>query len=155
MSTEAILISIALVYIIWVGVVGAKWRSTRVLQKDLFPKYIGDGTLEKGVSEDDFARMFMRVEGPRLSLYLLVAAACVPFVIVLGVRIFNLVWDFVWKRSGELPWFEVGELPHSLMLIFLYVALLFCVAWITMRTYYVRAPGSFKSELKRLNGEQA
>lgn len=153
MSTAVILSMIGLVYVIWAIVVVVKWVSARQLRDELYPKYIEDGTLKKHVAEEDFAAMFMRVEGPRFSFYLLSAACIVPFVIVIGVRIFNLIWGFFWKRMGELPWFEVGELPHSLMLVFLYVGILFAVAWVTMRTYYVRAPDSFKKEMARLNGE--
>ena len=153
MSTVLILGIIAAVYIIWFGVVAIKWVTANKLQKELYPKYIQDGTLKPNVGEEAFAKMFMRVEGPRFSMCLLFAACIAPFILVIGVGIFNWVWGFIWERSGELPWFEVGELPHSLMLVFLYVAILFGVAWVTMRTYYATAPGSYKTELKRLNGE--
>lgn len=153
MSTVWILGSIGLFYLVWAGVVAIKWFSAKKLQEELYPKYIKDGTLKPGVAADDFSKMFMRVEGPRFGLYLFAAACIVPFLIVIVVRLFNLIWGVVWKRTGELPWFEVGELPHSLMLVFLYVAILFGMAWITMRRYHSRAPGSFKTELSKLNGD--
>jgi len=153
MSGLLITLAVLLVYAVWGGVVALKWVTTRTLQKEVYPQYIEDGTLRSTVTEEEFAPMFMRVEGPRFGLHLYAAALAAPFIIVIALRIFNLIWGFIWKRSGELGWFEVGELPHSLMVVFLYVAILFAIAWFTMRRYHLAAPGSFKTELRRLNGE--
>ena len=153
MSTIAVLIFVLLLYAIAALTILFRWLATNNLQKELYPKYIADGSLGSGVGEDEFARMFRRVEGPRLGLYTLIGAVIAPFAIILGMRIFNVIWALVWARTGELPWFEIGELPHSLMLVFLCVAILFGLAWGTMRAYYLHAPGSFKAEMKRLNGE--
>lgn len=153
MSGLLIILAVMVVYLVWGGVIAVKWVATRNLQKEVYAKYIQDGTLRSGVDENEFARMFMRVEGPRFAGYIFGAACVVPFAIVIVIAVFNFIWDFFWVRSGELPWMEVGELPHSLFLVFLYVAVLFGVAWVTMRHYHLTAPGSFKTELRRLNGE--
>jgi len=154
MSGTLVLLAVALVYLIWGSILAVKWNTTRQLQQEVYPLYIKDGSLKPTVTEDDFAQMFMRVEGPRFGLHLFVAALAAPFIIVIALRVFNFIWDFVWKRTGELGWFEVGELPHSLMVVFLYVAILFGIAWVTMRRYHLTAPRSFKTEMRRLNGEK-
>lgn len=153
MSATMVLISIGIFYFVWAGILALKWITTRTLQEQVYPQYIKDGTLKPTVSEDDFKSIFMRVEGPRFGLYTFVGACAAPFVIVAGLGIFNIIWDIIWKRTGELPWFVIGEFPHSAMVVFLCAGLLFIVAWITMRVYYLRAPGSFKTEMRRLNGE--
>ena len=153
MSGVLIILTVIFVYVVWGGIIALKWVTTRTLQKEVYPQYIKDGRLKPTVTEEDFAPMFMRVEGPRFGLYLFAAACFVPFAIVIVMRLFNLVWDFFWKQNGELPWMQVGEFPHSLMLVFLYVGVLFAVAWVTMKQYHLRAPGSFKTELRRMNGE--
>jgi len=152
MSGTATLIAVIMVYVLWAAVLAVKWRAVRTLQKDMYPLYIKDGTLEPSVTEDDFAHTFMRVEGPRFGLYLFAGALAAPFLIVIALGIFNFIWAIVWKKAGELPWFQVGELPHSLMTIFLYVAILFGTAWVTMRQYHMRAPRSLRVEINRLNG---
>lgn len=153
MSGTLILTSVGLVYLVWGAIIAVKWKATHTLQKELYPLYIKDGTLKPTVTQDAFKKMFMGVEGPRFGIYLYVAACIVPFIIVAALRIFNIIWEIVWELTGELPWFQVDELPHSLMVIFLYVGILFMVAWVTMRRYHLRSPGSYKSAMRRLNGE--
>ena len=153
MSGPVILLLVGLAYAGWGSVLAIRWFATRKIQREVYVKYIEDGTLKTSVSEEEFAKMFMRVEGPRFGLYMFAAACLLPFVIVFVIKIFNSIWTVFWKGSGELPWFEVGELPHSLFLVFLYVGVLIGVAWVTMRHYHLTAPGSFKTEMKRLNGD--
>lgn len=153
MSGILILSIVAFVYLVWGGILAIKWFAVRSLQREIYPQYIKDGTLKPTVTEKTFAPVFMRVEGPRFGLYLFAAALVTPFMIVVALAIFNFIWEMAWKRTGELPWFEVGELPHSLITVFLYVGILFAISWITMRTYHLRAPGGFKTELRRLNGD--
>jgi len=153
MSPFLVLSLVGLFYIVWAGILLLKWTSTHKLQEEVYPQYIKDGTLKPTVASEAFKDVFMRVEGPRFGIYTFIGACFAPFIIVIGLRIFNLIWDIIWKQSGALPWFEVGEFPHSAMVVFLCAAILFAVAWVTMRVYYIRAPGSFKTEMRRLNGE--
>ena len=148
-----IVICVLVFYALWAGLLFVQWRSAEALRAEVFDKYRKDGTLNQTVPEEAFTSVFMRCEGPRLSLHLFVGALFAPFAIIFSMGIFNFVWDFVWERSGRLDWFEVGELPHSLMLIFLVVGVLFCVAWVLMRRYHLQAPGSLRSEIRRLNGD--
>lgn len=153
MSSNYILLTIGTIYLVSGFILLMKWRAARALQKLVYPQYIQDGTLKPTVSEDAFAPVFMRIEGPRFGLYLYISALLAPFIIVICIYIFNIVWDFFWKQAGEIPWMEVGQLPHSLMLIFLNAGTLFGTAWIAMRRYHLTAPGSLKTALRRLNGE--
>lgn len=153
MSGPLILLCVGLVFLIWAGVLGFQWYTVIQLQKEIYPQYRKDSLLKPAVQEEDFARVFLLCEGPRLSTYIFAGALAAPFLIVICLRIFNLVWDFIWDRTGQLGWFDVGELPHSLMTVFLYVAILFAIAWFSMRRYHLTAPGSLKAEMRRLNGD--
>lgn len=153
MSPLIILVLFVAFYLVWGAVLAIKWQSAAKLQTEVYAKYIADGTLIPTVAPEEFAGTFMRCEGPRFGLHLFAAALAAPFLVVITLNVFNFIWAFVWERTGKLGWFDVGELPHSLMVVFMYVGVLFVIAWFTMRRYHLAAPGSLKLEIKRLNGE--
>lgn len=153
MSASVILLSVLVVFTVWGAVIAVQWYTVIKLQKEIYPKYRSEGLLKPAVLEEDFARAFRRCEGPRLASYIYAGALAAPVLIVVILRVFNLVWDFIWDRTGQIGWFDVGELPHSLMTVFLYVAILFVIAWFSMRHYHMTAPGSLRLEMRRLNGE--
>lgn len=154
MSPSFIFLAAGSIYIIWGLALAARWYTTRKLQAEVYQKYNKDGTLKPSVSPDAFADIFMRCEGPRLGLHLFAGAVASPFAIMIGLRIFNFIWDAVWDVTGQLGWFEVGELPHSLMTVFLCVGVLFCVAWVAMRRYHLTRPMKLRNEIRKLNGEK-
>lgn len=140
-------------YFLWAVALIWQWRSTRHLQKELYAQYIQDGTLKQSVSEDEFAPLFMRIEGPRLGLYLFATALAVPFILTLVLHVFNFFWTIMWKQNREIAFLEVGHWPHSLIFVLVYIAVLFMLAWVVMRHYHKNSPGSLKAAIRRLNGE--
>lgn len=153
MSPMLLLVCVLAFYLVWGAVLAIKWQAAAKLQPEVYAKYIAEGTLKPDVAPEAFAGTFMRCEGPRFGLHLFAGALAAPFLVILALNIFNFIWDFVWDRTGQLGWFDVGELPHSLMVVFMYVGVLFGIAWFTMRRYHLAAPGSLRAEIKRLNGE--
>ncbi len=153
MSTLTILLMSGAAYLVWAIVLAVQWQAAKQLSKDVYEKYHKDGTLKPTVTKDAFMRTFMRCEGPRFGTHLFAGAIAAPFMIMLSLMIFNTVWALLWRVSGQVAWFEVGELPHSLITVFLYVAVLFGVAWVTMWRYYAPGVMNFRAELRRLNGE--
>lgn len=153
MSVSLALVLAGVMYLVWAGILFVRWQTTRTLQTEVFPQYQKDGTLKPTVREEEFAEVFMRCEGPRFGFYLFTGAVAAPLIIMASLALFNFIWRIVWQATGELGWFEVGELPHSLMVVFMYVGVLAATAWITMLQYHKRAPMSLKREIRRLNGE--
>lgn len=153
MSAFTILLMAGAVYVVWAIALYVQWQAAKKLNDEVYAKYHKDGTLKPTVTKEDFSRVFMQCEGPRRGIHLFAGALAAPFLIVIGLAIFNAVWRFVWNLTGQVDWFEVGELPHSLMIIFLYVAILIGVAAFAMWRYYAVGTMNLKVELNRLNGE--
>ncbi len=154
MSGPLILAIIVSAFGLWGGYLLFRQRQTKAEAKDTFTAYKADGTLSKHVSEQAYSEVYMRSEGPRFGKYLFVTALSAAFGVLLGLRVFNFVWNLVWLRTGKLGWFDVGELPHSLATVFLYVGIMFLATWVSMQHYHLRAPGKLRNEIKRLNGHE-
>lgn len=140
-------------FALWGAYLVFRHRQTKSEAQDTFVAYKADGTLEAHVSQEAYDEVYMRSEGPRFGKYLFVTALSAALSILVALRVFNLVWNFVWLRTGKLGWFDVGELPHSLATVFLYVGIMFLATWFAMQHYHKRAPGKLRNEIKRLNGK--
>ena len=151
MSGPLIIAIVLSAFALWGGYLLFRHWQTKGEAQDTFTAYKADGTLAAHVSEDAYGNAYMRSEGPRFGKYLFVTAISAALSILIALRVFNFVWNFVWLRSGKLGWFDVGELPHSLATVFLYVGIMFLATWISMQHYHKRAPKKLRNEIKRLN----
>lgn len=142
----ALLIGLALV-------LALKWREAFREEASSFELFRRTGELEPSVTRDDFKRAYLRSEGPRFGTYLFVSLLVVVLIFPLVLGLFNLVWVFFWRRSGELPWFEAGQLVHGLIFAMFSVAAMFALAYVAMRAYHQNRPLKLRAEIRRLNGE--
>lgn len=138
-------------FLLWGLTLYYQYRTARAEAADTFAAYKEDGTLAEHVSAEAYSGMYLKTEGPRFGLYLLITAMVVAAAILISLRLFNLIWDFIWLRTGKVGWFDVGELPHSLAIVFLYVGIMFVATWFSMQHYHKTAPGKLRNEIKRLN----
>ncbi len=138
-------------FLLWSLYLYYQYRVAKAEATDTFAAYKEDGTLAAHVSSEDYSDMYLKTEGPRFGSYLFVTALVVAASILIVLRLFNLIWNFVWLRTGKLGWFDVGELPHSLATVFLYVGIMFVTMWFSMQHYHKTAPGQLRNEIKRLN----
>ncbi|MEL7481407.1 MAG: hypothetical protein AAGJ29_07585 [Pseudomonadota bacterium] len=151
MAQLGILILVAMVG--WGAFLAYRWLGTMGEVGAMYVRLQDIGELNGDVGQDDFRTAYLRAEGPRFGTYLFVSLLIVTAIFPFFLGLFDLVWGFFWRRSGELPWFEAGELVHSLILAILTVGAMFCFAYVSMRIYHQNRPGSLKSEVRRLNGE--
>lgn len=138
-------------FALWGAYLAFRHMQVKSEATETFNTYKKDGTLAAHVSEDAYGDVYMRSEGPRFGTYLFVTAIGAALSILVALRVFNLVWNFVWLRTGKLGWFDVGELPHSLATVFLYVGIMFLATWFAMQHYHKRAPVKLRNEIKKLN----
>jgi hypothetical protein len=153
MSGPLIVVVVLLAFALWGGYLVFRHMQAKSEARDTFVASKADGTLEDHVFENAYGEIYMRTEGPRFGKYLFVTAISASLSILIALRVFNLVWNFVWLRTGKLGWFDVGELPHSLATVFLYVGIMFLATWFAMQRYHKRAPGKLRNEIKKLNGK--
>lgn len=141
-------------YVAWIAYMAYRWYSTGVEAKELYPRYIEEGTLRETVSEEDFVTQYKRTQGPRFGIHLFITAHIALIIGVIFIRIFNVVWLRLWIEGGRAPFLEIGQWPHSTILVLIYIALFFVVAWFSMRYYHKNSPGTLRGAVKRLNGDQ-
>lgn len=137
----------------WALFLGLKWRATYRAESSSFELFRQTGELKPSVAREDFKRLYLRSEGPRFWTYVFVSLVVVVLVFPLVLGLFNLVWVYFWHRSGELPWFEAGQLVHGLIFAMFSVAAMFALAYVAMRAYHSNRPQKLRTGLKRLNGE--
>lgn len=151
MSGPQIALIVLAGFMLWGAYLLYQRRQIQTEAADTFESYRTDGTLEAHVGKEDYTATYMRAEGPRFGVYLFVTALVAMFGILVLLRLFNFIWNFVWLRTGKLGWFDVGELPHSLATVFLYVGIMFLATWFSMQHYHKHAPRKLRNEIKRLN----
>jgi len=151
MSGPLIAVIIVLGFVLWGGYLAYQYRQIRSEAAETFESYKADGTLAQGVEHDAYTDLYLRAEGPRFGAYLFVTALIALLAILVALRVFNFVWNFIWLRTGRVGWFDVGELPHSLATVFLYVGIMFLATWVAMQRYHKTAPGKLRNEITRLN----
>ena len=151
MSGPLIAFIVVLAFALWGSYLAFRRAQAKSEARDTFSTYQADGTLAGHVSEDAYEAIYMRTEGPRFGTYLFLTAVGAALGILIALRVFNLVWNFIWLRTGKIGWFDVGELPHSLATVFLYVGIMFVATWFAMQHYHKTAPGKLRNEIRRLN----
>lgn len=153
MSGTTILIVFGTAYLCWAGYLAWSWYATDKLARTLHPVYIKDGTLKPSVEEDAFIDVYKRTEGPRFGIHLFITAHIALLIGLVFIRVFNLVWDSMWQASGSAPFLEIGQWPHSTILVLIFIAMFFIIAWVSMRFYHKNTLGSLRAAIRRLNGE--
>ncbi|MEO9968424.1 MAG: hypothetical protein ABJG15_01130 [Hyphomonadaceae bacterium] len=151
MSGSLIALIVVSGFVLWGGYLYYQRSQIRAEAVETFCSYKKDGTLDAHVGEASYVATYIRAEGPRFGIYLYVTALVAVFGILILLRLFNFIWNFVWLRTGKLGWFDVGELPHSLATVFLYVGIMFLATWVSMQHYHKTAPGKLRNEIRRLN----
>ncbi|MEL6258859.1 MAG: hypothetical protein AAFQ67_07370 [Pseudomonadota bacterium] len=135
-----------------IGVAALRWWRAKV---DADTAYLADresGAVAASVSESDYKAAYVSANGPRLSVYVAVAAVVAAIVLPSGLTVFNGVWDTIWLASGEPDVFARGQLPHSFATIFVYFGLILAISGAAMARYHSRRPPGLAAQLRELNG---
>ena len=131
----------------------ARWKDMPELAGIVYDERIATGELPRDVSRERFTDAFVEAEGPRIHTYRWVAAAASILLLPILVRVFNVIWDFVWVMVGKPRVFEAGFMMHTFCTFLFAMSVIVAILFFTMRRYYKTAPPSLKKQLRTLTGE--
>jgi len=132
-----------------------RWQEMPELASTVYDERIKSGEISKKISRERFSEAFIKTDGPRRETYRWGAAISSLLLLPILVRIFNVIWNFMWAVAGKPGVFEEGYMIHTFSTYLFAMGVVITILFFTMRRFYRDAPPSLKTQLRKLTEESA
>jgi hypothetical protein len=139
----------------WALALAWRWRTLPAFARQVYDSNVEKGLLDGGINREDYARSYVRVEGPRAASYRCATGFVALLSLPLLVDLFNRIWDMAWRLLGAVEGpYERGFMLHTFMTFVFVMAVMVGLLYLVTAYYYHTRPPTLVEEIERLQGDR-
>ena len=151
----AVFTPIVLVALLYSGRALIGWTQVRREARDDFAYRSDHHMLPASITQDDFVRVYRRVNGPRSEIHVAVALWSVLLATPVIAKGLEVLLEGLYQATGQSRVFEPGFLVWQFFIFFGLFAAWSVIAFAVARWYHRRSPGRFDEELRAAAGHSS